>query len=269
MGALRILFLGDVVGASGLEALAARLPGLVARTGAHLVIANGENVAGGVGITGEGARRMREAGVDVITTGNHVWARRELLGSIDKLPFLLRPANLPPSAPGRGWCVVEAGGASVAVVNLIGRVFMGPAECPFRTADRVLEEIGAAASVVFVDFHAEATSEKRALGWHLDGRVAAVVGTHTHVATADAQVLSKGTGYLTDAGMCGVPESVIGVGHREVLTRFLSGVPERLSVARGGVALCGALLEVDPADGRCIRIERLEVGPGDRGRGGP
>ncbi|MHB8764532.1 MAG: TIGR00282 family metallophosphoesterase [Deferrisomatales bacterium] len=254
---MRILFLGDVVGEPGLAALR-RLPSLSARLGADLVVANGENTANGLGITAKTAREMRSAGVQVVTTGNHVWDKKEFLGEIDALPWVIRPANYPPGAPGRGWCGVEVGGVLVAVANLSGRIFMDPLDCPFRAADRVLGEIGARTRVVLVDFHAEATSEKRALGWHLDGRVTAVLGTHTHVATADAQVLPGGTGYITDVGMTGPRDSVIGVPREGAVTRFVSQLPARLGVAKTDAVLCGVLVEADPATGRCLGIERVE-----------
>lgn len=261
MGALRLLFLGDVVGAAGLDGLRRHLPELCRRADADLVVANGENVAGGLGITPTAVRELHAAGVRVVTTGNHVWNKKEILGPIGSLPGLLRPANYPPSAPGRGWCVVETDAGPVGVVNLAGRVFMDPLDCPFRTADRALEAVARSARVVLVDFHAEASSEKRALGWYLDGRATAVVGTHTHVPTADAQVLPGGTGYITDVGMTGVADSVIGVPVDRAVERFLTQIPQRLGLARGEATVCGVVVEADPADGRCRRIERVQAGP--------
>ncbi len=260
MTGLRILFLGDVVGAPGIRAVQERLPRLVERTGARLVVANGENAAGGIGITPGNVNALRAAGVGVITTGNHVWARKEILGALGRTPGLLRPANYPEGAPGSGVCTVEVGGVTVGVVNLLGRVFMGPLDCPFRAADRVLSGLGEA-DLVLVDFHAEATSEKRALGRYLDGRVLAVVGTHTHVATADAQVLPGGTGYVTDVGMTGVADSIIGMAADRALDRFLTGIPRRIEVAGGDATLNGALLEADPRTGRCLGIQLVEDPP--------
>ncbi len=260
MAAVRILFVGDVVGAPGLRALREQLPALVRGCGADLVVANGENAAGGLGITPAVAQEMFAAGVGVITTGNHVWDKKEILGRIDGLPRLLRPANYPPSLPGAGFCVAPAAGVPVGVLNLSGRLFMNALDCPFRAADAALQELAGAAAVVLVDFHAEATSEKRAMGWYLDGRVTAVIGTHTHVATADAQVLPGGTGYLSDAGMTGVLDSVIGVPADKAVQRFLTGVPYSLGVARGEPALLGALVEADAESGRCLSIRRVEAG---------
>lgn len=257
MAPFTILFLGDVVGAPGLRAVQRLLRQLVAREGADLVVANGENVAGGLGITAETARDLHEAGVDVITTGNHVWDKKEILGRMGDFPRLLRPANYPAVNPGRGWCVADTPKGPVGVLNLSGRIFMDPLDCPFRTADAALAELGANASTILVDFHAEATSEKRALGVYLDGRVTAVIGTHTHVATADARILPGGTGYLTDAGMTGVADSVIGVPPENAIRRFLTQMPRSLGCAKGVATLCGAVVEADGA-GRCVGIRRVE-----------
>lgn len=260
MDPLRVLFIGDVVGAPGLRALEVFLPRVVAGYEPDLVVANGENVAGGLGITADSARALRKAGVHVITTGNHVWDKKEILGQIGDLPFLLRPANYPPSNPGRGWCVVDTARGAVGVVNLSGRVFMEALDCPFRAAEGALADLQGRTRVVVVDFHAEATSEKRAFGFFLDGRVTAVLGTHTHVATADAQVLPGGTGYVTDVGMTGVSLSVIGAPVDNALRRFLTQRPGSLGVAKGEGRLCGALVEAEPETGRCLRLERVEVG---------
>lgn len=261
MGGLKLLFLGDVVGEPGLAAVESRLPGLVAETGARLVIANGENAAAGLGITPAAARRLFGAGVHVITTGNHVWDKKEILGRIDHLPRLLRPANYPPGTPGHGWCILDVDGVGVGVANLSGRIFMDPLDCPFRGADEVLDRLPAGVRVRLVDFHAEATSEKQAMGWHLDGRVTAVLGTHTHVATADARVLPGGTGFITDVGMTGVRDSVIGVSASKALARFRTRVPRGHAVAEGLATICGVLVTADPASGRCLEIERVERGP--------
>jgi metallophosphoesterase (TIGR00282 family) len=255
---LRILFVGDVVGAPGLNALKKFLPGLVSSAGADVVVANGENAAGGLGITADIIRSMEALGVHAITSGNHVWDKKEILGKLKDFPQLLRPANYPPVAPGRGWCIVETPKGPVGILNLAGRVFMDPLDCPFRVADAALEEISARAQVTIVDFHAEATSEKRAMGFYLDGRVTAVVGTHTHVPTADPQVLPGGTGYVTDVGMTGPADSVIGVPAAKALERFLTQIPRSLGVAEGSASLCGALITADPS-GRCLSIERVEA----------
>lgn len=258
---MRLLFLGDVVGEPGLAAVEGRLPGLVADTGARLVVANGENAAAGLGITPAGARRLFAAGVHVITTGNHVWDKKEILGKIDQLPRLLRPANYPPGTPGAGWCTVDVDGVGVGVANLSGRIFMDPLDCPFRGADEILAQLPAGVRIRLLDFHAEATSEKQAMGWHLDGRVTAVLGTHTHVATADARVLPGGTGFITDVGMTGVRNSIIGVSTSKALARFRTRIPKGHAVAEGQATVCGVLITADPATGRCLEIERVERGP--------
>ena len=261
MGGLKLLFLGDVVGDSGMAAVEARLPGLAADTEARLVVANGENAAAGLGITPGAARRLFAAGVHVITTGNHVWDKKEILSRIDHLPRLLRPANYPPGTPGAGWCTVDVDGVGVAVANLSGRIFMDPLDCPFRVADEILARFPDGVRVRLLDFHAEATSEKQAMGWHLDGRVTAVLGTHTHVATADARVLPGGTGFITDVGMTGVPDSVIGISVSKALARFRTRIPRGHAVAEGQATVCGVLVTADPDTGRCLGIERVERGP--------
>lgn len=261
MGALPILFLGDVVGEPGLRAVQARLPGLVAETGARLVIANGENSAAGLGITGAAARTLFSAGVHVITTGNHVWDKKEILGRLEHLPRLLRPANYPPGTPGTGWCTVEVDGVPVGVANLSGRIFMDPLDCPFQGADAVFARFPPEVRVRLLDFHAEATSEKQAMAWYLDGRVTAVLGTHTHVATADARVLPGGTGFITDVGMTGVLDSVIGVSVPRAVERFRTRIPRGHAVAEGEATVCGVLLVADLDTGRCVRIQRVESGP--------
>lgn len=255
---MRILFVGDIFAEPGMRTLEAALPEAKSRMRPDFIVANGENASRGYGITPGNARRMFAAGVDVITTGNHVWDRWEIAETLDKNPRILRPANLAPGLPGRGWCVTEAAGRPVAVVNLVGRVFMDPADCPFRTADGILHEIGSSAEVILVDFHAEATSEKLALGNHLDGRVTAVLGTHTHVPTADARVLAGGTGYLTDVGMTGVQDSVIGTVKEKSVKRFLTGVFGGMPPAEGRGVLMAVLVEAGP-DGRCVSIHRVEI----------
>lgn len=224
----RILVLGDIVGAPGRRAVARRIAG----GGYDLVVANGENASGGIGITPAVASQLLDSGVGVITSGNHIWAQKDIGPYLDRCGGrLLRPANLPPGNPGAGHVTVRCGDLDVMVVNLQGRVFMSPADCPFRTADRLLA--GSPPPVVIVDFHAEATSEKIAMGRHLDGRASVVAGTHTHVQTADAGVLPSGTLFMTDLGMCGSPNGVIGVRWEGVRERFLAGRPGRLSVAEG------------------------------------
>lgn len=224
-----------------------------------LVIANGENAAGGSGITPLILDKLYKSGVDVVTTGDHVFRRSELIAHLETDHRVLRPLNYPESAAGRGFTFVETGGQKMAVMNLIGRTFMQAARCPFMAADRALEEIGKLTNVIVVDMHAEATSEKVAMGWYLDGRVSAVVGTHTHVPTADARILPDGTAYITDLGMTGPHESVIGRRVDRILSRFLTGMPTPFDVARGDVRMNGAIIEVDPTSGKALSIERLEV----------
>ena len=256
---LRILFLGDVIGHPGRQALRRFMPGLVERLSPDLVVANGENAAGGSGITADVARELF-AYAHILTSGNHVWDKKESLPYLDAEPRLLRPANYPPTNPGRGVGFYESpAGWTAAVVNLQGRVFMEPLDCPFRVADALLESVRARTPVIVVDFHAEATSEKQALGWHLDGRVSAVIGTHTHVATADAKILPGGTAVLTDVGMVGGFHSVIGIRHDQALARFLSGRPQRFEPSKDGLILSGVLVEVDPATGRALSIRREQV----------
>ena len=225
-----------------------------------LTIANGENAASGFGITPRLAEGIFASGVEVITGGNHSWDRREILDYIPGEPRLLRPANFPEGAPGRGlYLGTTRSGIAYAVLNLMGRVFMTPIDCPFRTADRELERVPQRTKVIFVDMHAEATSEKQAMGWYLDGRVSAVVGTHTHVATADEHVLPNGTAFITDAGMTGPHESVIGMDRAAMTKRFLDGLPARFEVAAGDVQLNGVVIDVDEATGRSREISRIRV----------
>lgn len=256
---MRILFLGDVVGQPARHALRRYLRSLRRRLAVDLVIANGENAAGGKGLDPDSAEELFDAGVDVLTSGNHIWQHRSLLPMLDKEPRLIRPENFAPGNPGRGWTVARTtSGVSVGVLNLIGRAFMGNYDCPFRAADAALPAISDHARILFVDMHGEATSEKIAMGWYLAGRVAAVIGTHTHVQTADERVLPGGTAYLTDAGMCGPIDSVIGMRRREVLGRFLDQRPARFEVAKGPVLLQGAVVEVDAASARATAILRVQ-----------
>ena len=260
---LKILFIGDIFGRPGRTIVKDRLPELVRTHSADLVIANCENAAAGFGITPSLAEELFDLGIDVMTTGNHVWDKREIIEYFqmaDGNPHsparrLLRPANFPASLPGWGVYEGQKNGVPYAVVNLQGRVFMGSADDPYRYADRLLSEIKA--KIVFVDFHAEATSEKVAFGWYLDGRATAVVGTHTHIPTADETVLSKGTAYITDVGMTGPYDSVIGVKKELVIERFLSGMPARFEPAAGDVRLCGVAVECDDKTGRARAIERI------------
>jgi metallophosphoesterase (TIGR00282 family) len=255
---MRILFLGDVVGKPGRRALAATVPRLIDRERLDLVIANAENESGGMGVDPRGAEELFDAGVDVLTSGNHVWRRRGIVEFIARCSQLLRPANFPPGVPGQGWMVCEtAAGTRVAVVNLIGRVFMDAVECPFRTIESLLPQVQARARVIVVDMHAEATSEKLAMGWFLAGKVSAVVGSHTHVPTADERVLPGGTGFITDAGMCGPLDSVLGVKKELILRRFLTHMPVKFEVASGASVVQGVVIDVDPQTGQAQAIRRV------------
>jgi metallophosphoesterase (TIGR00282 family) len=253
----RILFVADVVGQPGREAVKALLPGLKNEFGPHLTILNGENAAGGFGLTAKLVSELRSYGADVITTGNHVFAQKEFVGDLPNLERVLRPANYPPGAPGQGWCVTEAAGHRVLVVDLLGRIFLDSLDDPFRTADEVLKQ-HADVPIVFCDMHAEATSEKTAMGWFLDGRASAVVGTHTHIPTADARVLPGGTAYVTDVGMVGPRDGCIGMDKDVVLQRFLTGVPNRFVVASGPVTFNSVLVTINPSIGRATTIQRID-----------
>ena len=240
--------------------VARHLPGLVASENIHLTIANGENAAGGFGITPQLADEIFRWGVDVITSGNHVWDKREIYDYLTRQPRLLRPANYPAELPGSGMIVVEArNGAQCAVLNLQGRTFMLAIDCPFRKADALLEALPASVKVRFVDFHAELTSEKVAMGWYLDGRVSAVIGTHTHVPTADTRILANGTAYQTDAGMTGPYHGVIGVDKDIVIQKFLKQLPVKMEAAKHGAELHGVIVEVDESTGRAAAVRRVEI----------
>ena len=247
--------IGDIVGKPGRRAVIKILPGLRLEYGLNLVIANGENAAGGLGITPDTAQELFDCGVDVITTGNHVWAKREIIPELEtgELP-ILRPLNLPPGAPGCGYIVYK----KVLVVSLMGRVFMGDSDCPFRAMDTLLEKMKDEVKVIAVDFHAEATSEKIAMGRYLDGRVSALLGTHTHVGTIDSAILQKGTAYVTDIGMVGPTDSVIGDDPESVLQSFLTGMPHRLSVGKGIAVFNAMLVDVDKTTGKALAIERIQ-----------
>src|SRR5437660_4142445 len=253
----RILFVADVVGRPGRAAVAALLPRLRAELEPHLTIVNGENSAGGFGITAATARELIGAGADVITTGNHVWDQKQFVDEIAQVDRVLRPYNYPPGAPGVGAMVLEADGEEVLVMNLQGRIFLPDLDDPFRAADAVLAA-HPGPRIVFCDMHAEATSEKAAMGWYLDGRASAVVGTHTHVPTADARVLPGGTAYVTDVGMVGPRDSCIGMDKDVVLQRFLTGVPNRFVVASGIVTFNAVLVTISGSTGRATSIQRVD-----------
>jgi 2',3'-cyclic-nucleotide 2'-phosphodiesterase len=251
--------IGDVVARPGRVAVLERIQDLREQHGIDLAVMNAENVAGGFSITPSLADQLFDAGIDVMTSGNHIFDKREVIPYIERQPRLLRPANYPPGTPGKGIWTGEVGGTRVAVLNLIGRVFMGPADDPFRIADGLVGAIAPETKVRLVDMHAEATSEKSAMGWYLDGRVSAVVGTHTHVQTADERILPGGTAYLSDIGMTGSYAGVIGMKHEDVIARFTSAVHRRAEHAAGEVRICAALIDVDETTGRAREISRLSL----------
>lgn len=253
---LVVLFVGDIVGRPGRRALERFLPALVKAHGPSLIVANGENAAGGSGIT-EDIGKDLFLHVDVLTSGNHIWDKKEALAYLEREPRLLRPANYPDVNPGRHSYVFRtADGIKIAVLNLQGRVFMEPLDCPFKRADEEVAALRKETPIIIVDFHAEATSEKQALGWHLDGRVTAVIGTHTHVPTSDERVLPGGTAYITDVGMAGGRNSVIGIAREQALQRFLTSRPQRFEPSRDGLFLSAVTVRVDPKTGRALSITR-------------
>lgn len=261
---MRILFIGDIVGKPGRHAVQAIVPRLVQEYSLDFVIANGENAAGGAGLTPDTAEELFGGGVDVITMGDHTWDQKEILQIIDREPRLLRPANFPQGTPGNGAAVYDREGLPpIAVLNVMGRTFMRAIDCPFRAALEEVEKLRAQTSIILVDMHAEATSEKIAMGRFLDGKVTAVVGTHTHVQTADEQIFPNGTAFLCDAGMCGPKESVLGREIAPILERYLTQMPKRFDIADGPVQFNGALIEVDEATGKATGIQRINaVHPG-------
>ncbi len=257
---LKLLFIGDIVGRPGRDILAERLPRLRSEHGIDFVVANGENAAAGAGITATLAKSILECGVDAITLGDHVWDQRGWEHEITEIDRVCRPANLPRGCPGWDHLIIEARGFRVAIFTVLGRSFMNmKADCPFLTADRMVEQLKAQADALIVEIHAEATSEKLALGWHLDGRVTAVIGTHTHVPTADASILPKGTAFICDVGMTGPYASVLGREVAPVVQRFLDGMPRRFEVATGDVRLSGALIEIAASSANAQKIELLTV----------
>lgn len=257
---MKILYIGDIMGEPGRRAVGRMVPRVVSQRQVDVVIGNGENVAGGFGITPELAEELFEMGLSVITTGNHAWDKKEILDYFPREPRLLRPANYPAGVPGNGSYVVETpGGEKLGVLQLMGRAYMPTLDCPFQVAKREVAKLKRETAAVLVDMHAEATSEKMAMGHYLDGDVIAVVGTHTHVQTADEQILPKGTAYLTDIGMTGPLHGVIGVKKELAIEKFLTGMPKRFEVASGPTVFCAALIEVDAQLGKAISIERIRV----------
>jgi metallophosphoesterase (TIGR00282 family) len=255
---MRILFIGDIVGQPGREAVARHLKALVAQHGADVVLANAENAAGGFGITPSVGEELFGLGIDLLTSGNHVWDKKEAERYLASEARLLRPANYPDEAPGRGAHVLQKGEWFVGVLSLQGRAFLPPIDCPFRTADREIEELRRVTDIIVVDFHAEATAEKQAFGWYVDGRVSAVLGTHTHIQTADERILPGRTAYITDVGMTGPRDSVIGIRREEALQRFLTQMPRRFTVASGPTQLCAVLVDIGD-DGLARTLQRIQI----------
>jgi metallophosphoesterase (TIGR00282 family) len=257
---VKVLLIGDIVAEVGRRMVCQQLLHLVQEQSVDLVIANGENAAGGFGITPKIAEELFRVGVHVITLGNHTWDKKEIIDYLPKEERLLRPANYPEGAPGSGRVVVTtATGERVGILHLVGRVFMAPLDCPFRRAKAELEILRSSTKMIVVDFHAEATSEKAAMGWYLDGEVSAVLGTHTHVQTADEEILPKGTAYITDVGMTGPTQSIIGVKREVVLERFITQIPRRLEPAVGPGQLSGVIVEIDRRSGRSLGIQRISI----------
>jgi len=256
---MKILFMGDIVGEPGRVAIEKLLPGIKKANGIEFVIGNAENVAGGSGVTPSLADELFNHGLDVITSGDHIWKRKEIIDRIDSDRRILRPANYPAGDPGSGSTVIRSeSGVDVGVINLIGRVFMQPLECPFRVAKEEVDKLKNRTKIIIVDMHAEATSEKVALGWYLDGQVSAIIGTHTHVQTADEKILPNGTAFLCDAGMTGPLDGVIGRKKEQILKRFLTQMPMKFEMAEGDIQLQGAIIDVDEKTGKANSIKRIQ-----------
>jgi len=258
-----ILFIGDIVGSTGRAALRQVLPSLESKYRPHLIVVNGENAAHGRGITAAIAREFFELGVHAITMGNHTWDNKDIFEWIDDEPRLVRPANFPPGTPGRGATVVKANGKTLGIVNLQGRTFLPPLDCPFRAADELIAQLKAQTPCILVDFHAEATSEKIAMGWHLDGRASLVVGTHTHVQTNDDRILPGGTAYITDVGMVGSRDGVLGMERSSVSYRFLTQLPARFTVDEGKWQFHAVIADIDDATGKAKSIAKIRLAEDD------
>ncbi|GIO11606.1 hypothetical protein J19TS2_11610 [Cohnella xylanilytica] len=256
---MKVVFIGDIVGNVGRDTVKRLLPWIKDKYQPHVIIANGENAAGGRGINAAIARELFEWGVHGITMGNHTWDNRDIFEFIDDEPRLIRPANLPPGTPGAGNAVIKVGNKELAIVNLIGRTFLPPSDCPFRAADEIVDELRRKHRCILVDFHAEATSEKIAMGWHLDGRASLVVGTHTHVQTNDDRILPEGTAYVTDAGMTGPRDGVLGMERETVIRKFMNGLPARFQVADTKWILSGVFVDIDEATGKAVKVQTIRV----------
>ncbi len=258
---INILFIGDINGKAGRNCIKAILPNLIKEKNIDFTIANAENAAGGFGLTYETFKEIKESGIDVLTMGNHTWDNKDIFTFIQKEPSLLRPANLPQDVPGQGSGIfnLKNSQTKIGVINLNGRIFMDPAQCPFREAEKIVEEIKKQTPIIIVDIHAEATSEKQAMGFFLDGNVSAVIGTHTHVQTADERILPNGTGFITDVGMTGPFDSVIGVKKDIIIRRFLTGLPEKFEIANRDIRFNGIILNIDTESGKTKNIERINI----------
>ena len=257
---MKLLFVGDIFGSAGRKIVADHVADIRTSQGIDVVIANCENSAAGFGVTPSVAEELFRCGIDVMTSGNHIWDKKDIIDYLPRKPQLLRPANYPPGAPGFGVYIHElANGAKCAVINLQGRVYMPQTDCPFRKADEILAALPADVKVRFVDFHAEVTSEKMAMGWYLDGRISALVGTHTHIPTADTRILAGGTAYQTDCGMTGPFDSVIGVEKAVILHRFLTALPVKMEPAKGKVELNAVIVEVDDSTGKALAVRRHKI----------
>ncbi len=257
---MKVLFIGDIVGKAGRKAVREGVPDLVSKLKIDFVIANAENAAGGFGITKSVGEELFSLGIDVLTSGNHIWDKKEAVNYIPKENRLLRPANYPAEVPGAGSIVMKtAAGEKIAILNVSGRVFMNQLDCPFKTAEKELPILKEQTNVIIVDFHAEATSEKSAFGWFLDGTASAVVGTHTHVQTADEKILPKGTAFISDVGMTGPADSIIGVKKEQIINKFLTGIPCRFETARAEPLLSCVVLEINPKTGTSTSIQRLQL----------
>lgn len=254
---MKVLFIGDIVGRPGRIAVKNLLPKLKEEYRLELIIANAENAAGGNGITRQIANDLYDYGVDFLTMGNHVWDKKDILEFIDFEKRIIRPANFPKSTPGKGYSIIKKNDVEIGIMNLQGRVFMQPIDCPFRAADFLIDKIKLHTDLIIVDFHAEATSEKVAMGWYLDGRVSAVIGTHTHIQTADERILPQGTAYITDVGMTGPSESILGVKKENIITRFLTQMPNRFEVATEIPQLNAIILELNKNNGKTKKIKRI------------
>ncbi|MFY0542699.1 TIGR00282 family metallophosphoesterase [Brevibacillus sp. H7] len=256
---MKLLFIGDIMGAPGREIVKEYLPLLKRKFQPAFIVANGENSAHGRGITEKIAKELFDAGVHAITLGNHAWDNKEIFDYIDSEPRLIRPANFPEGAPGKGITYIKQPEGELAVINLQGRAFLPPLDCPFNVADRLVEQARKRTKLIFVDFHAEATSEKQALAWYLDGRISALVGTHTHVQTGDERLLAQGTGYLSDVGMCGPMDGILGMEREAVIKKFLTQLPVRFEVATGPAQLNAVLITLDKNTGQTRKLERIRI----------